>query len=292
MADHDSVITPALYVVATPLGNLSDITLRAIETLRAADVVAAEDTRRSRALLRHHGIGTPLLSVREHNEQAVAGRLIERLRRGQRVALVSDAGTPGICDPGARAVARVRAAGFAVVPIPGPNAAIAALSAAGIADERFVFCGYLPARHAERLAQLNELAGLPFALVFHEAPHRIVASVRDMAQALGARRRIVIARELTKRFESIVEIELGQAADWLEAGEDRRRGEFVLIVTGAEPDRPRQSEGEAMLRVLLEALTVKQAVALAARITGAPRNELYALALRLKAGVPAPPPVR
>jgi len=281
-AGDEGGLPPALYVVATPLGNLGDITLRALETLRRAQVIACEDTRHTRRLLEHFGIGAKLLALHEHNEEEAARRLNDLLAAGKTVAMVSDAGTPAISDPGARAVARVRAAGHRVVPIPGPNAAIAALSAAGVADAHFLFYGFLPAKSGARRSEIEALRPLPFALVFYEAPHRVADTVSDLAALLEASRTVIVARELTKLFESVEAMPLGGAGAWLAADENRRRGEFVLIVSGAPGDEGRDRDAERILRLLLAELPLKQAVKLAAEITGAHRNALYRQALDLK----------
>lgn len=274
----------ALYVVATPIGNLGDITLRALDTLRGADLVACEDTRHARRLLDHHGIGAPMLALHQHNENEAAARLVRLLGEGKRVALVSDAGTPGVSDPGARAVAAVRAAGFRVVPLPGPNAAVAAMSAAGFGDPRFLFVGFLPARDGARRTAIVELADVAAALVFYEAPHRVTETVADLAALLQPQREIVIARELTKMFEQIERMPLTAAPAWLAADANRQRGEFVLVVSGPPPRSGLDAEAERVLAALLAELPVKQAARLAAEITGQPKNALYARALELKAG--------
>lgn len=274
--------SPALYVVPTPLGNLGDMTQRAIEVLRNVPWVAAEDTRHSAPLLRHFGVTAHLLAAHEHNEEAAAQQIIVRLAAGESVALVTDAGTPAISDPGARLVARVRAAGFRVVPLPGACAAVTALSAAGIEAPHFLFYGFLPAKAAQRERALRDLASLPFALVFYEAPHRILASVAALAQELRGQRTLVIARELTKVFETIHVGPLADGLAWLEADPDRQRGEFVLIVSGAPASDGADDEGARVLRVLLaDGLPVRQAVDLARAITGAGRKTLYGLALSM-----------
>lgn len=289
---HDSsgALPTALYVVATPLGNLADITLRALDTLRRADVIACEDTRHTRSLLEHHGMRGQLLALHQHNEEQAAQRLIAALAAGRSVALVSDAGTPAVSDPGARAVARVRAAGHRVVPIPGPNAAIAALSAAGLADPHFLFYGFLPAKGAARREAIRALKALPHALVFYEAPHRVLETVSDLAALLEPDRSLVVARELTKVFETVETLCLGDAPAWFQADANRLRGEFVLVVSAppAQPDG--DADAERVLRLLLAELPLKQAVHLAVQITGAPRNALYRRALDLEAahGVPGP----
>jgi 16S rRNA (cytidine1402-2'-O)-methyltransferase len=273
----------SLQVVATPLGNLDDITLRALDALRRADVIACEDTRHTRQLCERHGIHAPLLALHEHNENQAAEKVIALLGEGKRVALVSDAGTPGISDPGARAVALVRAAGFRIVPLPGPSAAITALSAAGLMDGRFLFAGFLPTKSTARRAEIERLGAVPAALVFYEAPHRIEETVADLAATLEPQRTLVVARELTKLFEQIAAMPLGEGPAWLAADDNRRRGEFVLVVSGPPPRSGLDVEIERVLKILLAELPVKQAAKLAAAITGAPKNELYQRALELKA---------
>ena len=280
----DSHIMPsALYVVATPIGNLGDLTLRALDCLRQADLIACEDTRHSRHLLDHYGIRARTLSVHEHNEQTATGQLLSALAAGQRVALISDAGTPGISDPGSRACAAVRAAGFAIVPLPGPCAAVTALSAAGLTDSGFLFAGFLPSRSTARRQQIESLKGLAAALVFYEAPHRVVETISDLADVLGEGRTLVIARELTKLFEQIAVLPLAEGGAWLAADDNRRRGEFVLIVSGATESIGLDAESERILGLLLAELPVKQAAKLAAAITGKGRNAFYERALELKA---------
>ncbi len=274
--------TNALYVVATPIGNLADITLRALEVLRAANLIACEDTRHSRHLLEHYGISAATLSLHEHNEAAATQKVIAALRDGKRVALISDAGTPGISDPGARACAAVRAAGLAVVPLPGASAAITALSAAGLADAQFLFAGFLPAKATARRRQIETLKPVSAALVFYEAPHRIEETVADLAELLEPERTLVIARELTKLFEEIAVIPLAEGPAWLAADDNRRRGEFVVIASGPPPREGVDVDAERILRILLAELSVKQAAKLAAEITGVARNALYAQALAWK----------
>jgi 16S rRNA (cytidine1402-2'-O)-methyltransferase len=283
-AGHGETGKPTLYVVATPIGNLKDVTLRALEVLREVEVIAAEDTRVTAKLLNHYGIAArKLISLHEHNESRTAPRVIEHLESGASVALVADAGTPAFSDPGARLVAAVREAGFPVVPIPGPNAAAAALSASGFADTHFLFYGFLPAKSGERRKALDTLAALPYMLVFYEAPHRVLETVGELAATLGGSRRIVFARELTKLFETIHACDLGEAARWLGEDANRVRGEFVLIVEGAQASGDETlAEAKRTLAILLAELPVKQAAALAARLTGARKNELYDLALQLK----------
>ena len=277
-------ITTALYVVATPIGNLGDITLRALDVLRSVDLVACEDTRHARHLLDHHDIRVPMLALHQHNENEAAAKLIHLLGEGRRIALISDAGTPGVSDPGARTVTAVRAAGFAVIPLPGANAAVTALSAAGLGDERFLFAGFLPAKVGARKTAIDGLAAVDAALVFYEAPHRVLETVADLAARLEPQREIVIARELTKLFEQIVRLPLGEAMAWLRAEANHQRGEFVLIVSGppARDAAALDAASERVLATLLADLPVKQAAKLAAQITGQPKNALYARALALK----------
>ncbi len=275
--------SPALYVVATPLGNLGDLTARAADVLRAVNWVAAEDTRHSAPLLRHLGSSARMLPAHQHNEEAAAQQVIEKLDAGESVALISDAGTPAVSDPGARLVGRVREAGYKVVPLPGPCAAVAALSASGITAPHWLFYGFLPTKAKQREEVLRELAPAPHAVVFYEAPHRILDTVAALATTLGTTRRIVIARELTKLFESIHACPLGEASAWMEADPNRQRGEFVLIVDAPEPTDGEAAEAERVLALLLEeGLPVKQAAKLAHAITGAAKNGLYERALALR----------
>jgi len=283
-AGHGETGKPTLYVVATPIGNLKDVTLRALEIFRQVDVIAAEDTRVTAKLLHHYGIAAKkVMSLHGHNEQRAAPQVLALLEAGRSVALASDAGTPAFSDPGARLVAAVRDGGYPVVPIPGPNAAAAALSVSGLADPHFVFYGFLPAKAGERRKAIETLARLPYLLVFYEAPHRVLDAVGDLAAVLGDARRIVIARELTKLFETIHACDLGEAHGWLDSDPDRVKGEFVLIVEGAPlQDEAALTDAKRTLEILLEELPLKQAAALAARITGARKNELYQLALELQ----------
>jgi 16S rRNA (cytidine1402-2'-O)-methyltransferase len=278
MPDMENV----LYVVGTPIGNLGDITLRALETLRGVDLVACEDTRHARQLLDHHGIKVPTLALHQHNENEAAEKLVAQLGAGKRVALITDAGTPGVSDPGARAVAAVRAAGFRVIPIPGPNAAVTALSVAGLSDPHFLFVGFLPAKVGARRTAISELAAVAATLVFYEAPHRVRETVADLVELLDGARTIVFARELTKLFEQIAAMPLAEATAWLAADANRERGEFVLLVSAPAPREGMDAESERVLAVLLAELPVKQAAKLAAEITGQPKNALYARALEMK----------
>ncbi|MDR1425338.1 MAG: 16S rRNA (cytidine(1402)-2'-O)-methyltransferase [Azoarcus sp.] len=270
-----------MYVVATPLGNLADLTPRARDTLAAVDVIAAEDTRHSRRLLDAFGIRTRLVAVHQHNEQAAAGQVLGWLEAGRHVALITDAGTPAISDPGARLVARAREAGHPVVPLPGACAAVTALSVAGIAEGGWRFVGFLPARAAARRAALAALTQARDALLFYEAPHRVRACVADMAAAFGGERVVFIARELTKLHEELAALPLAGAGAWFDAEPNRVRGEFVLIVHGARASESEglSAEAQRVLELLLAELPLKRAVRLAADITGAGRNGLYSHAL-------------
>jgi 16S rRNA (cytidine1402-2'-O)-methyltransferase len=281
--EHPQKLESALYVVATPIGNLRDITLRALDVLAATDVVAAEDTRNTAHLLGHHGISAKrLIAVHQHNERAAAEKIIALLQAGQSVAFVSDAGTPAVSDPGALLVQAVRAAGFRVIPIPGASAAIAALSTAGLSEPHFLFYGFLPNKSAARRTVLQSLISHPYTLVFYEAPHRIVECVADLRAVLGGERQIVVAREITKLFETIHACALQDAEAWLLGDSNQQRGEFVLLVSGALPQLGLSVETLNTLSLLLEELPLKQAVQLAAKISGANRNELYQRALEIK----------
>ena len=278
-----------LYVVATPIGNLRDITLRALDVLRQVDIVAAEDTRVTRLLAAHYGISAMLVSLHEHNERRRASEIVSWLAAGKRVALVSDAGTPAVSDPGAELVRAVAEAGYAIVPIPGASALIAALSASGIRAAQWMFCGFLPASAAARTKVLERLRNYPCALVFYEAPHRIRATVAALAAVLGDERTLVVAREITKRFESIHRCRLGDAAAWFAEDDNRRKGEFVLIVDAppiaAEADA---NAYDATLSALLDEVPLAQAVRIAVAITGEARNRLYDRALAIKNGLDLP----
>ena len=273
-----------LYVVATPIGNLSDITLRALEVLKSVDAIAAEDTRHTSGLLSHFGIAKKLIAVHEHNEHQSAEKLLALLLAGQNIALVTDAGTPAVSDPGAIVVDLVRKAGIKVVPIPGASAVIAALSASGIAQNGFLFYGFLPASGSARRKALEILKAQAVTLVFYEAPHRIIESVVDMAAILGAERRITIAREITKTFETIYSCELSKAEAWLQADANQQRGEFVLLVEAAAIKDAAEIPEDTVrvLKLLLADLPLKQAVQLTTEITGEKKNVLYELALSLK----------
>lgn len=288
---HDPPATTAkgtLYVLATPLGNLRDITRRALDTLAAVDRIAAEDTRDTSRLLAHFGLRTPCFALHQHNERTASTKLIEHLAAGESVALVTDAGTPALSDPGGRVVAAVRAAGFHVTPVPGPSALAAAWSVAGQGETGFVFGGFMPTKTAARRQRIGELDRLGLPLVLYEAPHRIAACLADLATVLGAERPVVITRELTKLFEQVHRCKLGEAVAWLEADANRQRGEFVLVV---EARMEAQAEtldagAEEVLRLLLDELPPTRAAKIAAKITGAPRQALYDRALAIESKSP------
>jgi 16S rRNA (cytidine1402-2'-O)-methyltransferase len=257
--------------------------LRALDVLKRVAAIAAEDTRVSGRLLRHYGIDAPLIALHEHNERRAAQKILQLLARGNSVALVSDAGTPAISDPGAITVAMARAAGYPVVPLPGANAAVCALSAAGSTAQHFLFYGFLPPQAGARRRELAALKTLPYLLVFYEAPHRIVASVNEMAAVFGGGRSITIARELTKVFETVHMCQLGEAVAWLAADFNRVKGEFVLLVEGATDAGAAEAPAASrVLEILLRELPLKQAVTLAAEVAGGKRNDLYKLALEMK----------
>lgn len=273
-----------LYVVATPIGNLEDITPRALRILESVALIAAEDTRHSGRLLSHFNIKTPMIAVHDHNERQQQQKIIEKLQQGKDIALISDAGTPLISDPGFILVREVRAAGFQVAPVPGCCALVAALCAAGVPSDRFAFEGFPPAKSQQRLNYYAARANETRTLMFYESPHRIIDSLKDIVTAFGSERSIVLARELTKTFETFLGGTAEEVLAQVEADPNQRKGEFVLMIEGApEQDDslldPRSSE---VLDILLEELSVKQASALAARITGVKKKVLYQAALERK----------
>lgn len=275
----------SLYVVATPIGNLRDVTLRALDILESVDIIAAEDTRVTAKLLSHCGITTRPCSLHAHNEASRSAAIIADLAAGRSVALVSDAGTPAISDPGAKLVRACADAGHRVVPIPGASAVAAAVSAAGLAAERFAFIGFLPTQAKARDELLAAFAASPIALVLYEAPQRVAATVVLLAQALGDERTLIVAREITKAFESIARLPLGDAAQWIAGDSNRSRGEFVLIVDA--PPHPTKAQclpadADRLLGLLLDELAPARAARVAAAFTGAPRDALYARALALR----------
>jgi 16S rRNA (cytidine1402-2'-O)-methyltransferase len=283
--DDPAVAPGHLYVVATPIGNLGDLAPRARAVLAAVDRICAEDTRTSGVLLSHFGIARPLAALHEHNEDRLAAQLVKSLQDGESLALVSDAGTPLVSDPGFALVRAARAAGVPVVALPGPSAAIAALSIAGLPCDRFVFEGFLPPKAGARRARLAELASETRTLIFYESAHRIVESLQTIADVFGAERPLCLARELTKRFEQSLTASAGAIVDWIGEDADRQRGEFVLVVGGAPVTATTTSaDVERVLRTLLGALPPSAAARLAAEITGARRSELYDLAVQLGGG--------
>ena len=272
-----------LYVVATPIGNLSDISERALQILREVDLIAAEDTRHSGKLLRHYGLTTPLVALHEHNEGKKIQQLIDKLLAGQSLALISDAGTSLISDPGYHLVKAARTAGIRVSPIPGPSALITALSAAGLASDAFIFEGFLASKQGARLKKLASLAEESRTLIFYEAPHRILDCLQDMIQAFGADRKAVLARELTKNFETIHGDSLENLLYWIKADTNQQKGEFVVLVEGKEIiQNDIDPEVLRVLDILSEELPLKQASSLAARITGIKKNALYQIGINKK----------
>ncbi|WP_122602612.1 16S rRNA (cytidine(1402)-2'-O)-methyltransferase [Pseudomonas viridiflava] len=272
----------SLYVVATPIGNLDDMSVRALKVLREVTLIAAEDTRHSSRLMQHFGISTPLAACHEHNERDEGSRFIARLLAGDDVALISDAGTPLISDPGYHLVRQARAAGIPVVPVPGACALIAALSAAGLPSDRFIFEGFLPAKAVGRKARLEQVKEEPRTLIFYEAPHRILECLQDMEQVFGADRPALLAREITKTFETLKGLPLGELRAFVEADSNQQRGECVVLVAGWTPPEDEDvigAEARRILDLLLEEMPLKRAAALAAEITGVRKNLLYQVAL-------------
>lgn len=272
-----SAVQPGcLWVVATPIGHRDDLSTRAIETLRAVAVIAAEDTRHSRPLLVHHNIDTPLIALHEHNERDAVDAIVRRMQGGDAVALISDAGTPLISDPGFRLVRAARAAGIRCIPVPGACAAIAALSVAGLPSDRFVFEGFLPPKAAARRSRLQELASDARTLIFYESSHRVAESLADMRDVFGADREAVLARELTKLFETVLGAPLAELAARVVADPDQQRGEHVILVAGrGEEVDAKLAEGQRVFAILREELPPAKAAKLAAAISGAPRKALY-----------------
>jgi 16S rRNA (cytidine1402-2'-O)-methyltransferase len=267
-----------LWVVATPIGHRDDISTRAIETLRKVALIAAEDTRHSRPLMLQHNIGTPLVALHEHNEREAVASIVRRLEQGESVALISDAGTPLISDPGFRLVRAAREAGIRCIPVPGACAAIAALSVAGLPSDRFVFEGFLPPKSAARRSRLEELAGDPRTLIFYESSHRIVESLTDMRDVFGAEREAILARELTKLFETVIGEPLSQLLARVTEDPNQQRGECVVLVAGRGDDADadaKLAEGRRVFAILREELPPAKAAKLAAAISGAPRKQLY-----------------
>ena len=273
----------ALYVVATPIGNIADVSLRALKVLSLVDAIACEDTRNTGLLMSRLGLSTPLFSAHQHNERESAEKIIARLRKGERIALVSDAGTPAISDPGVHIVDAVIAAGLRVIPIAGASASVAALCASGLSTDEFHFVGFLPSKTSQRAQLLSRLLSTRATLVFYEAPHRILETAQALTNALGGERRVVVARELSKLFEQIHRCQLSELHSWLAMAPEHQKGEFVLLVEAAvASDEPNLSEATRVLSILLESNSVSQAAALAARITGLKKNALYDLALKMQ----------
>lgn len=270
-----------LYVVATPIGNLGDLSPRALKILDAVDLIAAEDTRVTGALLAHFGLRKKTLALHEHNEQDAAEQVLDQLKKDRSVALVSDAGTPLISDPGYALVREARAAGIPVVAVPGPSALIAALSISGLPTDRFVFAGFLPPKDEARRQRLREFSAEPRTVILYESTHRIAETVRAIVETLGGERRLCLARELTKLFEESRTAPAAELLQWLRGDANRQRGEFVLVLEGAQEQRPGEAEGRRVLQALLPELGASRAAKVAAELTGLPRKVLYALAVEL-----------
>ena len=272
-----------LYVVATPIGNLDDMTPRAVEVLKSVDKIAAEDTRHSQRLLKHCGVSTPCFSYHDHVERQLSGAIVEQIENGKSIALISDAGTPLISDPGYHLVKLAQQKNIKVVPVPGPSALITALSASGLASDRFIFEGYLPAKTTARQKKLSSLLEEPRTLIFYESPHRIVAALADLLNVFGPQRQAVIARELTKTYETIKSDTIEGLYQWVQADRNQQKGEFVILLAGDAVDKSDQeidSETKRILQLLLDELPVKQAAALTAKISGVKKNILYQYALK------------
>ncbi|AMS31864.1 16S rRNA methyltransferase [Betaproteobacteria bacterium UKL13-2] len=286
--ETNAKLEPALYVVATPIGNLADISERALDVLKRVDVVAAEDTRNTQSLLMQYGVKARLIAVHDHNETHAADGVVKLITEGKSVALVTDAGTPAISDPGARVVAAVHAASLKVVPIPGASAVVAAVSASGEGEGGFLFHGFLPTKTGDRKRALAALYPLGYPIVLYESPHRIVESMTDIAAVFGASREVVICREITKKFETIKRVLLADAVAWLESDSNQQRGEFVLVLTKPNQDAAIEAKTaeaatlERTLRILLAELPVKQAVAMAVQLTSEKKNTVYELALKIR----------
>jgi 16S rRNA (cytidine1402-2'-O)-methyltransferase len=286
--ETNAKLEPALYVVATPIGNLADISERALDVLKRVDVVAAEDTRNTQSLLMQYGVKARLIAVHDHNETRAADGVVKLITEGKSVALVTDAGTPAISDPGARVVAAVHAASLKVVPIPGASAVVAAVSASGEGEGGFLFHGFLPTKTGDRKRALAALYPLGYPIVLYESPHRIVESMTDIAAVFGASREVVICREITKKFETIKRVLLADAVAWLESDSNQQRGEFVLVLTKPNQDAAIEAKTaetatlERTLRILLAELPVKQAVAMAVQLTSEKKNTVYELALKIR----------
>lgn len=278
-----SIETGVLYIVATPIGNLGDMSPRAVEILSGVDLIAAEDTRHSARLLNHFGINTRCIALHEHNERDLSDDLINRLKKGESMALISDAGTPLISDPGYPLVQKAHESGIKVVTVPGPSACMAALSVSGLPTDRFAFEGFLPARGAARRTHLEPLVDEPRTLIFYESPHRIRETLGDMRTVFGGDREAVIARELTKTFETVRRDSLDELTEWLEADANQQKGEFVILVRARRQESgSNEQETTRILQILLPELPLRQAVALTVKITGQKKNLVYEQAVKLK----------
>ncbi len=275
------MISTGLYVVATPIGNLDDMSVRAVSILGEVDLILAEDSRHSSKLLQHFGIHTPVQAFHEHNEQKLVAKIIERLKAGQSIALISDAGTPLINDPGYQLVVAAHEQCIRVIPVPGPSASISALSVSGLPSDRFVYEGFLPNKNAARQKRLAELAGEQRTLIFYEVPHRICACLQDMIDVFGSDRIATLAKEITKHYETIRKDSLAGALHWLEEDPVRQKGEFVLVIHGATEDAVEEKEAIRVLKILLRSLPVKAAASAAAEILNDNKNRLYQLALTI-----------
>lgn len=271
-----------LYVVATPIGNMGDMVPRAVEVLQTVDIIAAEDTRHSKRLLQHFNISTPMVAYHDHSGSAAVEGLLAQIEAGKSVALISDAGTPLVSDPGYRIVDAARTAGFRIVPIPGASAVIAALSVAGLPSDKFIFEGFLNAKQQGRVKQLQALAEESRTIMFYEAPHRLLSCLRDMETVFGGQRQVVLARELTKTFETVKRAPVAELADWVEADANQQKGECVLVVKGVSQLTDDGAEGRKVFDILVQELPLKQAAALAAKITGVKKNTLYQYGLSQK----------
>lgn len=272
-----------LYIVATPIGNLKDMTFRAVEVLQQVDLILAEDTRNSLKLLQHYGIRQPLQALHEHNEEQLLDGLLQKLKEGASLALISDAGTPLMSDPGYRLVSGAQKAGFQALAVPGACAAIAALSIAGLATDRFAFEGFLPARQAAREQRLGELLDEPRTLIFYEARHRIMAFLASLQTVFGSTRKAVVARELTKKFETVYSGSLPSLIELMLGDEQAHKGEFVVLLEGAVSGSSNDAELDSVLRLLLQELGVPKASKLAAKISGVSKNRCYQRALEIQA---------
>jgi len=284
-------IESALYVVATPIGNLGDITLRAIDVLKGVDLIAAEDTRHTQKLLVHLGIKGKLISIHEHNEREKAQSIIEKIQLGKSIALVSDAGTPLISDPGFHLVKIARQSEVKVVPVPGVSALITALSVSGMASDRFVFEGFLPAKNVAKKKALIDLETETRTLIFYESPHRILATLEQISEVFGADRLVVLARELTKNFETILSLPVSELLNQVKNDPYQQKGEFVLLVKGQNADEKKFSSAlnadvQSCLESLMEELPIKKAVSMTAKLTGLPKKELYQMALKVQGKIP------